>query len=98
MNLVTNAIDAMPEGGLLKIAAKTQDGDVTIRVEDNGKGIPPENLGKIFEPFYTTKNQGLGLGLSIARAIMERHGGRIDAHSEPGSGTNFILVIPGGAG
>ncbi len=98
MNLVTNAIDAMPDGGLLKIEAQAQNENVTIKIEDNGKGIPPENLDKIFEPFYTTKSQGLGLGLSIVRTIMEQHGGRVDAYSEPGQGTSFILVIPGGVG
>ena len=65
-----------------------------IQVEDTGKGIADENLAKIFDPFYTTKEEGTGLGLSLCQKIVEDHGGRITVHSELGMGTTFTLRMP----
>lgn len=77
---------------------KKEEGEVWIVVSDNGKGIEPEELNRIFEPFYTTKDEGygVGLGLSIIFGIMDRHGGSIEADSEPGKGTSFTLRFPSG--
>mgnify|MGYP006285198745 CR=1 FL=1 len=98
INLVFNAVDAIGTGGKIAISAmnKTEEGQVWIVVRDNGKGIEPEELNRIFEPFYTTKDEGygVGLGLSIIFGIMERHGGSIEADSEPGRGTSFTLRFP----
>lgn len=96
--LVMNAIDAMPRGGNLWLsAAATPDGrQLELRVRDDGCGIGPEILPQIFEPFLTTKEtgHGVGLGLAISRSIVERHGGGIEAESELGRGTTFIVHLP----
>src|SRR5690348_9828160 len=96
--LTMNAIDAMPRGGNLWLsAAATPDGrELELRVRDDGCGIAPEILPQIFEPFLTTKEtgHGVGLGLAISRSIVERHGGRIEAQSELGRGTSFIVHLP----
>lgn len=98
INLVFNAVDAIGTGGKITISAmnKVEEGQVWIEVRDNGKGIDPEELNRIFEPFYTTKDEGygVGLGLSIIFGIMERHGGSIEADSKPGRGTSFTLRFP----
>lgn len=65
-----------------------------IEVLDSGKGIPPENLAKIFLPFYTTKSEGTGLGLAITKRIIEAHGAAITVHSQEGKGTQFMVVFP----
>ncbi|HJS97842.1 MAG TPA: ATP-binding protein [Terriglobales bacterium] len=96
--LVMNAIDAMPRGGNLWLSAMaTADGrQLELRVRDDGCGIAPEILPQIFEPFLTTKEMGhgVGLGLAISRSIVERHGGGIEAQSELGRGTTFIMHLP----
>ena len=96
--LVMNAVDAMPRGGNLWLsAAATLDGrQLELRVRDDGCGIASEILPQIFEPFLTTKEtgHGVGLGLAISRSIVERHGGRIEAQSELGRGTTFIVHLP----
>ena len=96
--LVMNAIDAMPRGGNLWLrAAATPDGrQLELRVRDDGCGIAPEILPQVFEPFLTTKEagHGVGLGLAISRSIVERHGGGIEAESELGRGTTFIVHLP----
>ncbi len=98
VNLITNACHAMPEGaGQLEVAAMpSADGDVQILVSDNGSGISPDHLGRIFEPFFSTKGEGhgTGLGLSIVRNIVELHHGRIEVESELGNGTSFIITFP----
>jgi len=96
--LVMNALDAMPQGGNLWLSSRSsgQDGTVRIIVRDDGAGIPPEILPRIFEPFLTTKEtgRGVGLGLAISQSIFERHNGNIEVHSEVGKGTTFTLTLP----
>jgi len=94
--LATNAIDAMPEGGVLRIASKRNGGTVLIEVSDTGVGIPQENVTKIFEPFFTTKEigKGTGLGLAVCYGILTEHGGSLDVQSTPGVGTTFTISLP----
>jgi len=98
MAILLNAVDAMPDGGELRVRSRV-DGErsaAVVEVEDSGSGIPSEAIAKIFEPFYTTKppGQGTGLGLSIAYGIVSEHGGHIDVDSEVGAGTRFRVVLP----
>lgn len=94
--LATNAIDAMPFGGELKISARNDEARVLIDVTDNGIGIPSENLAKIFEPFFTTKEigRGTGLGLAVCYGILTEHGGSLDVQSTVGIGTTFTISLP----
>jgi len=98
INLIFNAIDAMPGGGTLDLSGKSDsaEGFVKISVKDTGTGISEKDLPRIFEPFYTTKKDGygVGLGLSTVYGIMERHKGRVEVKSHPGKGTIFTLLIP----
>jgi signal transduction histidine kinase len=96
LNLILNGLQAMPDGGTLTLeAARTRDG-LTLAVTDTGPGIPPEALPRVFDPYFTTKARGLGLGLAIARRIVEEHGGTIEVESQPGRGTRFRVVLPWG--
>ncbi len=100
LNLVSNAIDAMPHGGTLEIAlAPTPDG-ATLRIGDTGVGIPADLLPRIFEPWVTTKGaaRGTGLGLSITRDVITSHGGRIQVSSTPGAGATFTIELPAAPG
>lgn len=93
-NLLNNAVQAMPGGGVVQISAR-RDGDrVQVAVRDTGVGIPPESIERIFDPFYSTKDQGTGLGLAQVLRIVEEHGGRIDVHSRPGEGSRFVVHLP----
>jgi signal transduction histidine kinase len=92
-NLIRNARDAMPEGGSLVINAHGSGNEIAIDVADTGAGIRSEDLGKIMEPLYSTKARGIGLGLAITRAIVEKHGGRLDVASELGRGTTFTVRL-----
>ncbi|MEL6256698.1 MAG: ATP-binding protein [Bacteroidota bacterium] len=96
MNVLTNAIQAMPGGGWIRIKTRRVGRQVEIRIQDTGDGIPQETVDKIFEPFFTTKSlgEGTGLGLSISLGIMKQHGGFIDIESDPGHGTEVILSLP----
>jgi signal transduction histidine kinase len=96
LNLFLNATQAMPEGGSLEIRADRDGEFVRVAVEDTGIGIPEEDLEKIFEPFYTTKEagEGTGLGLSVSYSIIEKHGGRIEIESRVGEGTTFLVFLP----
>jgi PAS domain S-box-containing protein len=94
INLVLNAVDAMPTGGSLTLATR-RDGDwVLLAVADSGTGIPPDVRRRIFEPFFTTKESGTGLGLSIVSGIISSYGGTIDVESELGTGTTFTIRLP----
>jgi two-component system NtrC family sensor kinase len=108
-NLVINACQAMPEGGQLSVigkqlSVKTEslitakspkvEHWVLITVHDTGMGIPPENMKKLFEPLFTTKAKGIGLGLAVSQKLTEANGGRIEVESEAGKGSTFTLVMP----
>lgn len=94
-NIIDNAIDAMEEGGLLKIRTSERHGKVYVEIIDNGAGIPPDIQSQIFDPFFTTKGvgEGTGLGLEVTRRIVEKHQGSIQVESEPGE-TNFCVALP----
>lgn len=93
-NLVTNAFEAMPEGGTLRVRTRLEGATVAIDVEDNGPGLTDEQRGRLFTPYYTTKERGTGLGLAIVQGILSDHGGRVDVHSRPAEGTTFSLLLP----
>ncbi len=92
-NLVRNARDAMPGGGQVTIAGRAVDGGVEVTVSDTGQGIPPENLSRIMEPLFSTKARGLGLGLSLARSILEKNRGQVSVSSEVGRGSTFTVRL-----
>jgi two-component system sensor histidine kinase HydH len=94
LNLFLNGQQAMPEGGELTIQAATAEGDVVLYLIDTGQGMSPEVLSKVFQPFYTTRSGGTGLGLATTRRIVEAHGGSIAVQSEPGRGTRFTIRLP----
>jgi nitrogen fixation/metabolism regulation signal transduction histidine kinase len=93
-NLVGNALDAMPDGGILRVAAAVKDGALAIEVADTGPGLTDEQRTRLFTPYYTTKKGGTGLGLAIVQGIVSDHGGRIQVVSAPGRGTTFTLLLP----
>ena len=96
LNLVTNALDAMPDGGRLTLTARRDGSGVSFAVVDSGGGIAPEDLPRVFEPLFTTKprGRGTGLGLPIAREIVLAHGGTVRLESRPGQGTRAIVELP----
>ncbi|MEO0086152.1 MAG: ATP-binding protein, partial [candidate division WOR-3 bacterium] len=98
LNLVLNAIQAQPGGGLLRLSGESavngRHRQVVLRVSDHGPGITPEDLKRVFAPFYTTKEKGSGLGLFVVKRIVEEHGGRVSASSTPGQGTTIEMRLP----
>ena len=96
MNLLVNAAQAIAQEGTITVSTRVQNEGVAVEIEDTGSGIKPENLNRIFEPGFTTKDGriGMGLGLLIARQIVERHGGRIAVRSQLGNGTCFTVQLP----
>ena len=95
LNLVLNAVDAMPEGGTLRVTSRqAEDGRVAVAFSDTGRGIPPEDLPRIFEPFFSTKKNGTGLGLAISYGIVQHHHGEIQVQSQVGEGTTFTVWLP----
>jgi PAS domain S-box-containing protein len=94
LNLVQNALDAMPGGGTLCVAGRSTTAHVQFQVQDTGNGIPAEQLTQIFEPLYTTKPGGTGLGLYIVQQIVDAHGGQVTVDSVAGQGTTFTLTLP----
>src|SRR5579864_412748 len=94
LNLLLNALQAIGPEGKVEVTLRQQGMNVMVEVADNGRGIRPEDLPNIFRPFYTTKGEGTGLGLSLARRIVEDHQGRIDVSSAVGHGTTFAVILP----
>jgi len=94
VNLISNAVQAMSDGGTLTISTGTDGGFVFVRFTDDGPGIPAEILGKVFDPFVSTRDEGTGLGLTIAHRIVDDHDGHIDVTSEQGAGTVFTVWLP----
>lgn len=94
VNIITNAVEAMPEGGKLAIGARKKDGFLEVEIVDTGCGIPQESVGKIFDPLYTAKAKGIGLGLAVCKSIIDRHEGNIEVKSEVGKGTTFTIRLP----
>jgi signal transduction histidine kinase len=94
LNLLTNAREATPIGGRITVTVRALDRVVEISITDTGCGIPPENLPRVLEPFFTTKAQGNGLGLSICRSVLWEVDGTLTIHSEPGNGTQVQVLVP----
>jgi signal transduction histidine kinase len=94
LNLIHNAVQAMEDGGTLTLTTRAEPGRVTITFKDSGRGIPASVLPNIFQPFFTTKHRGSGLGLSIVRKILDAHGAEIRVDSEAGRGTTATVAIP----
>jgi two-component system sensor histidine kinase PilS (NtrC family) len=96
-NLCLNAVQAMPEGGELRVTMAPVGGRLLVRVSDTGEGISPTDLGHIFEPFFSTKPDGSGIGLALVHRIVQDHGGEIDVQSRPGLGATFSITLPADA-
>jgi signal transduction histidine kinase len=96
LNIILNGIQATPSGGTLSVRAYLNDSqrNILIKTKDSGVGIPKENLSKIFQPYFSTKDKGTGLGLSIAHRIITDHRGKIEVESEVGKGTVFTIKLP----
>lgn len=94
MNLVINALQAVARNGRIEISLSTTGGSIVLEVRDSGPGIPPDNLPVIFDPYFTTKDEGHGLGLWIAQQIVTAHGGTLQARNAPEGGAVFTLVLP----
>jgi len=94
LNLLLNAVQAIEDSGVVVVEVHSETESAVISVTDNGRGIPPEHIAHIFRPFYTTKGNGTGLGLSLTRRIVEQHRGRIEVTSELGNGTRFQVYLP----
>ena len=99
INLIRNGVEAMPESGLLRVSINEGSGAderVLITIQDTGVGIPAGAIEKVFDPFYTTKPQGIGLGMAIAHKVIAGHGGSIDLESVEGVGTTVTIGLPRG--
>ena len=94
VNILLNAVQAMPEGGKLTLSARARDKFLEVEISDTGCGIPKEAMGKIFDPLFTTKAKGIGLGLAVCKAIIDRHEGNIEVKSETGRGTTVNIKLP----
>jgi signal transduction histidine kinase len=94
LNVIKNAISAMPEGGDLVVSTGVKGDEVFLRISDTGTGIPDELLDKVFEPYFTTKDFGSGLGLTLVYKIVKEHFGEISVSSKEGEGTTFELSFP----
>ncbi len=93
-NLFHNSREASTGEGVIRITTSQEDAQVFIRVEDEGRGIPADITNKIFEPFYSSKKKGYGLGLAFVQEVIRKHGGKIKVHSQPEKGAEMILILP----
>ena len=94
LNFITNATQAMPDGGTITLGAQLDDGQVKLTFIDEGSGITPDDISKIFQPYFTTKDVGIGLGLAITERIIKEHGGEIAVESTLGLGTTIVVTLP----
>jgi signal transduction histidine kinase len=94
LNVLINALEAMPSGGTLDIELERRNGSACVVVRDDGPGIQPELLASIYDMHFTTKSGGTGVGLYVARSVVQAHGGTIEVHSAPGQGTTFMVSLP----
>lgn len=100
LNIILNSIEAMPQGGELRVSSSTYKDPkkgiefIRVGIADTGCGISPENLTRIFNRYFTTKNEGTGLGLAVVDRIVKAHGGCVSVESEPGKGTTFLVDLP----
>jgi signal transduction histidine kinase len=94
INIMKNGMQAMGRGGTLRIETKSLKEGVEVMISDSGSGIPPEQMERIFNYYYTTKEKGVGLGLPIAHRIIEAHGGQLKIESRAGSGTKVTVTLP----
>jgi len=94
LNLLQNALDATPKDGTISLLADRTADELIITVLDNGRGIPRDEIGRIFDLYFTTKDGGTGMGLAITQQIVSQHGGRVEVTSEPGNGSSFVIRIP----
>ena len=94
LNLITNAAQAMPDGGKLAVTTNQTKDHIEIAFADTGVGIPEENMGKLFQPLFSTKAKGIGMGLAICKRIVEQHGGSIELKSKVGQGTTVTIKLP----
>jgi signal transduction histidine kinase len=94
LNLVLNAVDATERGGRIEVSARRQGGALEVSVRDDGAGIAPEQAARLFQPYFTTKKHGTGLGLFVTRKLVADHGGTVDFESRPGEGTIFRVRLP----
>jgi signal transduction histidine kinase len=93
-NLIQNAVEAMPGDGTLSLTAVKARQEMRISVGDTGEGIASEVVKKIFLPFFTTKDKGVGMGLALTHKVITAHGGRVEVESRPGKGTTFTVILP----
>ncbi len=94
LNLLINAIDASPEMGSVEIRTQPNSSDLAVSIVDHGEGMSPETRRHLFEPFYSTKQQGTGLGMMVAQEIVSKHNGRMEIESTLGAGTTITVVLP----
>lgn len=96
LNLLWNSVEAMPEGGRIQVTSRLCAGEILVEVKDSGVGIAPENLSRLYDPFFSTKRErgGTGLGLSVSYGIVQEHGGRLEVESREGTGTDFKVFLP----
>ena len=95
VNMIYNAIDAMPSGGEIRLSSRESNGRVFLTIADNGTGMTPEVKSRLFDPFFTTKGKGgTGMGLAVSFGIIRRHNGSIDVEGEPGRGATFRISLP----
>ena len=94
VNLIRNAVDAMPKGGTLRIMSRKSNGNLELSITDTGVGMTKESMEALWSPLYTTKARGIGLGLPIAQRLVEAHGGRISVETKLGKGSTFTMTLP----